>query len=74
MTKGRLDKKQRCADQRHKRALAAGGLGQGARKKPVPAAPRPPVRLATGEPGPLVPHHYPKLARSLGRRQTPGGG
>ncbi len=30
MTKGRLDKKQRLADQRQKRAQAATGLAQGA--------------------------------------------
>jgi hypothetical protein len=77
MPKGWLDKKQRCADQRHKRALAAGGLSQGPRK-PLPAipvasaAPRMFVGRATVMSEPLPTAHCPVKRAALGKRQAPG--
>jgi hypothetical protein len=59
MTKGRIDKKQRLADQRRKRAQAATGLAQ---------APRSPVRKRP--PAGLSPAHYPVKRSSLGAPQV----
>jgi hypothetical protein len=61
MTKGRLDKKQRLADQRRKRAQAATGLAQGA-KKPARAVTVP--TAAKRAPAGLAAH-------SLGAPQVP---
>jgi hypothetical protein len=66
MTKGRLDKKQRLADQCRKRAQAATGLAQGA-KKPVLAIKVP--TAAKRAPAGLSPAHYPAKRSSLGERQ-----
>jgi hypothetical protein len=68
MTKGRLDKKQRLADQRRKRAQAATGLAQGA-KKPARAVTVP--TAAKQAPAGLAAHRYPLKKSSLGAPQVP---
>ena len=70
MTKGRLDKKQRLADQRRERAQAATGLVQGA-KKPVRAVKVP--TAAKRAPAGLPPAHYPAKRVAIGKRQVPRG-
>jgi hypothetical protein len=80
MTKGRLDKKQRLADERRKKRLKASGVWLTAAKVPprpiiVVAArrPRPSVRPATAISEPLPLAHYPAKRASIGKRQVPGG-
>jgi len=74
MTRGRIDKRQRLAEQlRKKRSQAVSGLALGARKPAaaVPIAsrpPRPPVARAE----PLPSAHYPAKRARLGKPQVPG--
>ena len=78
MTKGRIDKKQRQAEQLHLKRLKASGVWLTAGKVP----PRPIVvsarcsRLSVSPAGPsepLPPAHYPAKRAQLGKRQTAGG-
>jgi hypothetical protein len=76
MTKGRLDKKQRLADQRRERAQAATGLAHGAKKpmravKVPTAAKRPSMGRATAISEPLPAHSYPVKRVAFGKRQAP---